>query len=44
MRRIAILLILVAAVAGLHACAADAPTNPGPGTGGGTPQIVITND
>ena len=27
MRRIAILLTLVAAVAGLHACAADAPTN-----------------
>lgn len=48
MRRIAILLILVAAVAGLHACAADAPTNPGGGNGGGggtALQIqLITND
>ena len=34
MRRIAYVLILAAAVVGLHACAADAPTNPGGGGGG----------
>ncbi len=48
MRRIAILSILVAAVAGLHGCAADAPTNPGTGNGGGggTALVIqlITND
>jgi large repetitive protein len=47
MRRIAILLTLVAAVAGLHGCAADAPTNPGTGGGGGGTALtiqLITND
>ncbi len=48
MRRIAILLTLVAAVAGLHGCAADAPTNPGTGNGGGGGSALtiqlITND
>jgi hypothetical protein len=34
MRRIAILLTLLALVAGLHACAADAPTRPPTGGGG----------
>ena len=40
MRRIAFILILVAAVVGIHACAADAPTAPKPGTGGGTSSAV----
>src|SRR5512141_1656615 len=47
MRRIAILLTLVAAVAGLQGCAADAPTNPGTGHGGGGTALtiqLITND
>ena len=35
MRRIAFVLLLVAAVVGIHACAADAPTAPKPGGGGG---------
>ncbi len=35
MRRIAIALTLVALVAVLHACAADAPTKPSTGGGGG---------
>jgi hypothetical protein len=38
MRRILIVLTLAAAVAGLHACAADSPTAPRPGTGGGGGQ------
>ena len=40
MRRIAIALLLVAAVVGIHACAADAPTAPKPGTGGGTSNAM----
>ncbi len=48
MRRIALALILVAAVVGIHACAADAPTAPKPGTGGGTSSAVsvqlVTSD
>ncbi len=40
MRRIAFALILVAAVVGIHACAADAPTAPRPGTGGGTSNAL----
>jgi hypothetical protein len=48
MRRIAFTLILVTAVVGIHACAADAPTAPKPGTGGGTSSAVsvqlFTND
>jgi hypothetical protein len=40
MRRIALALILVAAAVGIHACAADAPTAPKPGTGGGTSSAV----
>src|SRR5450432_1350044 len=40
MRRIAFALLLVAAVVGIHACAADAPTAPKPGTGGGTSSAV----
>lgn len=47
MRRIAIALTLVAAVVGLHACAADAPSAPRPGPGGGTNALQIqlfTND
>src|SRR5262245_29493320 len=49
MRRIAIALILAAAVVGIHACAADAPTAPRPGSGGGvtSPAVAIqlvTND
>jgi hypothetical protein len=42
MRRIAIALILAAAVVGIHACAADAPTAPKPGTGGGTPSSAVS--
>ncbi|MFY9550475.1 MAG: IPT/TIG domain-containing protein [Thermoanaerobaculia bacterium] len=47
MRRIAIALTLAAAVVGLHACAADAPSAPRPGPGGGTSALQIqlfTND
>jgi IPT/TIG domain len=47
MRRIANVLTLVAAVVGLHACAADAPTSPRPGTGGGGTALqiqLVTND
>jgi large repetitive protein len=48
MRRIAFILILVAAVAGLHACAADAPTNPGPnptpGPGTALQIQLVTSD
>jgi hypothetical protein len=40
MRRIAFALILIAAVVGIEACAADAPTAPKPGTGGGTSNAV----
>ncbi len=40
MRRIAIALILVAAVVGIHACAADAPTAPRPPSGGGTSSAI----
>jgi hypothetical protein len=48
MRRIALVLILVALVVGLHACAADAPTKP-PTGGGGQPNSALviqlfTND
>ena len=39
MRRIAFALLLVAAVVGIHACAADAPTAPKP-TGGGTSSAI----
>ena len=42
MRRIAIALILAAAVVGIHACAADAPTAPKPGTGGGTTSSAVS--
>ncbi len=42
MRRIAITLILVAAVAGMYSCAADAPTAPKPGSGGGTPSSAVS--
>ncbi len=42
MRRIAIVLILVAAVAGMYSCAADAPTAPKPGSGGGTPSSAVS--
>jgi hypothetical protein len=48
MRRIANILILVAAVVGLHGCAADAPTNPGNGGGGGgngaLQVLLVTSD
>lgn len=47
MRRIAIALTLVALVAGLYGCAADAPTSPRPGSGGGSNALQInlfTND
>jgi len=40
MRRIAFVLLLVAAVAGIHACAADAPTAPKPGGGGGQSSAI----
>ncbi len=42
MRRIAIALTLVAAVVGIHACAADAPTAPRPGSGGGTTSSALS--
>ncbi|HTR02633.1 MAG TPA: IPT/TIG domain-containing protein [Thermoanaerobaculia bacterium] len=42
MRRIAIALILAAAVVGIHACAADAPTAPKPGAGGGTTSSAVS--
>jgi hypothetical protein len=48
MRRIAFVLLLLAAVVGLHACAADAPTAPRPNPpGGGSTALqilLITND
>lgn len=40
MRRIAFALILVAAVVGIHACAADAPTAPKPVPGGGQSSAI----
>jgi hypothetical protein len=40
MRRIAFVLLLVAAVVGIHACAADAPTAPKPGGGGGQSSAI----
>ncbi|HTY42735.1 MAG TPA: IPT/TIG domain-containing protein [Thermoanaerobaculia bacterium] len=42
MRRIAIALILAAAVVGIHACAADSPTAPKPGTGGGVTSSAVS--
>jgi hypothetical protein len=42
MRRIAIALILAAAVAGIYACSADAPTAPRPGSGGGTTSSAVS--
>lgn len=42
MRRIAIALILAAAVVGIHACAADAPTAPPPGAGGGVTSSAVS--
>jgi hypothetical protein len=42
MRRILIVLTLAAAVAGLHACAADSPTAPRPGTGGGQTSSSVS--
>ncbi len=48
MRRIAYVLLLAAAIVGLHACAADAPTapRPNPPGGGGTALqiLLVTND
>lgn len=41
MRRIATALILAAAIVGIHACAADAPTAPRPGAGGGSSSAVV---
>jgi hypothetical protein len=41
MRRIAIALIVAAAVVGIHACAADAPTAPRPGTGGSSSLVAV---
>ena len=40
MRRIAFVLLLVAAVVGIQACAADAPTAPKPGGGGGQSSAI----
>jgi hypothetical protein len=42
MRRIAIALILAAAIVGIHACAADSPTAPKPGAGGGVPSSAVS--
>ncbi len=42
MRRIAFALILAAAVVGIHACAADAPTAPKPGSGGGVTSSAVS--
>ena len=42
MRRIAIALILAAVVVGIHACAADAPTAPKPGAGGGVTSTAVS--
>ena len=42
MRRILSVLTLAAAVAGLHACTADAPTAPRPGTGGGQTSSAVS--
>ncbi len=42
MRRIAIALILAAAVVGIHACAADSPTAPKPGAGGGVTSSAVS--
>jgi hypothetical protein len=42
MRRILIVLTLAAAVVGLHACSADSPTAPKPGTGGGQSSSAVS--
>ena len=42
MRRIAIALFLVAAVVGLYSCAADSPTAPKPGAGGGVTSSAVS--
>jgi hypothetical protein len=42
MRRIAIALILAAAVVGIYSCAADSPTAPHPGAGGGTTSSAVS--
>lgn len=42
MRRILIVLTLAAAVVGLHACAADSPTAPKPGSGGGQTSSAVS--
>lgn len=42
MRRISIALILAAAAVGIHGCAADAPTAPRPGTGGGQTSSAVS--
>ncbi len=42
MRRISIALILAAAAVGIHGCAADAPTAPKPGTGGGQTSSAVS--
>src|SRR5262245_39369006 len=42
MRRTLIALLLAAAVVGVYACAADAPSAPKPGTGGGVPSTSVS--
>jgi hypothetical protein len=42
MRRILIVLTLAAAVVGIHACAADSPTAPKPGGGGGQTSNAVS--
>jgi hypothetical protein len=42
MRRTVIALLLAAAVVGIYACAADAPSAPKPGAGGGTPSTSVS--
>ena len=42
MRRIAIALVLAAAVIGLYSCAADSPTAPKPGAGGGVTSSAVS--